>query len=108
MPIEARTMNRRGLMKGALGLSAGAALTPLAWGASRGAHAAAPMLGAALQRPDWHASFDADKEAAAAMRKRLFDQAATDRIPVTGYHMPFPAVGYIEKAGDAYRWVPAS
>jgi glyoxylase-like metal-dependent hydrolase (beta-lactamase superfamily II) len=61
-----------------------------------------------VQRPDWHVSFDADKEAAAATRKRLFDQAATDRIPVTGYHMPFPAVGYIEKSGSAYRWVPAS
>jgi len=61
-----------------------------------------------VQRPDWHVSFDADKEAAAATRKRLFDQAATDRIPVTGYHMPFPSVGYIERSGDAYRWVPAS
>lgn len=61
-----------------------------------------------VQRPDWHVSFDADKEAAAATRKRLFDQAATDRIAVTGYHMPFPAVGYIEKTGSDYRWVPAS
>jgi glyoxylase-like metal-dependent hydrolase (beta-lactamase superfamily II) len=61
-----------------------------------------------VQRPDWHVRFDADKEAAAATRKRLFDQAATDRIAVTGYHMPFPAVGYIEKSGSAYRWVPAS
>ena len=61
-----------------------------------------------VQRPDWHVSFDADKDAAAATRKRLFDQAATDRIAVTGYHMPFPAVGYIEKSGSAYRWVPAS
>jgi hypothetical protein len=44
MPIETRTaMNRRG----ALGLAAGAALAPLAWGAARGARAAAPMLGAA-------------------------------------------------------------
>jgi glyoxylase-like metal-dependent hydrolase (beta-lactamase superfamily II) len=61
-----------------------------------------------VQRPDWHVSFDADKAAAAATRKRLFDQAATDRIAVTGYHMPFPAVGYIEKSGSDYRWVPAS
>jgi glyoxylase-like metal-dependent hydrolase (beta-lactamase superfamily II) len=61
-----------------------------------------------VQRPDWHVRFDADKEAAAATRRRLFDQAATDRIAVTGYHMPFPAVGYIEKSGNEYRWVPAS
>jgi glyoxylase-like metal-dependent hydrolase (beta-lactamase superfamily II) len=61
-----------------------------------------------VQRPDWHVRFDMDKEAAAATRKRLFDMAAADRLAVTGYHMPFPAVGFIEKSGDAYRWVPAS
>jgi glyoxylase-like metal-dependent hydrolase (beta-lactamase superfamily II) len=61
-----------------------------------------------VQRPDWHVRFDMDKEAAAATRKRLFDLAAADRIPVTGYHMPFPAVGYIDRTGSEYRWVPAS
>jgi glyoxylase-like metal-dependent hydrolase (beta-lactamase superfamily II) len=61
-----------------------------------------------VQRPDWHVSFDMDKQAAAASRKMLFDMAATDQIPITGYHMPFPAVGYIEKSGNDYRYVPAS
>jgi glyoxylase-like metal-dependent hydrolase (beta-lactamase superfamily II) len=61
-----------------------------------------------VQRPDWHVRFDMDKEAAALTRRRVFDLAAADRIPVTGYHMPFPAVGYIDKAGDGYRWVPVS
>jgi glyoxylase-like metal-dependent hydrolase (beta-lactamase superfamily II) len=61
-----------------------------------------------VQRPDWHVRFDMDKEAAAATRRRLFDLAAADRIPVTGYHMPFPAVGYIDRVGSDYRWVPAS
>jgi len=59
-----------------------------------------------VQRPDWHVRFDMDKEMSAATRKRIFDLAATDRIPVTGYHMPFPAVGYIDKTGSDYRWVP--
>ncbi len=63
---------------------------------------------ASLQRPDWHVRFDMDKEKAAAARKRVLDMVAADRIPATGYHMPFPAVGYVEKGGDGYRWVPAS
>ena len=63
---------------------------------------------ASLQRPDWHVRFDMDKEGAAATRKRLLDMVAADRIPATGYHMPFPAVGYVERHGAAYRWVPAS
>ena len=61
-----------------------------------------------VQRPDWHVRFDMDKDAAAATRKQLFDMVATDRIPITGYHMPFPAVGYVERSGDGYRYVPAS
>jgi glyoxylase-like metal-dependent hydrolase (beta-lactamase superfamily II) len=61
-----------------------------------------------VQRPDWHVRFDMDKDAAAATRRRVFDMAAAERIPVTGYHMPFPAIGYIEKSQDTYRWVPVS
>ncbi|MCR9257964.1 MAG: MBL fold metallo-hydrolase [Alphaproteobacteria bacterium] len=61
-----------------------------------------------LQRPDWHVRFDMDKEKAAETRKRLFGMIAADRIPFTGYHMPFPAVGYVEAMGEGFRFVPAS
>jgi glyoxylase-like metal-dependent hydrolase (beta-lactamase superfamily II) len=61
-----------------------------------------------LGRPDWHVRFDMDKEQAVASRKRIFDLVAADRIPFTGYHMPFPAVGYVEKQDLGYRYVPAS
>ncbi|MGB3877247.1 MAG: MBL fold metallo-hydrolase [Shinella zoogloeoides] len=61
-----------------------------------------------LQRPDWEVRFDMDKAAAAATRKRVFDMIATDRLPFIGYHMPFPAAGFVEKAGEGYRFVPVS
>lgn len=62
-----------------------------------------------VQKPDWHVGFDMDKEAAVATRKRLFDMAAAERLPVTGYHMPFPAVGFVEALPDgSYRWVQTS
>jgi glyoxylase-like metal-dependent hydrolase (beta-lactamase superfamily II) len=62
-----------------------------------------------VQRPDWHVRFDMDKEAAILTRRRLMDMANAERIPVTGYHMPFPAVGFIEKpTPESYRWVQAS
>jgi glyoxylase-like metal-dependent hydrolase (beta-lactamase superfamily II) len=60
-----------------------------------------------IQRPEWQASFDDDKDAAVATRKRVFDMAATDKLPVVGYHLPFPALGFVERAGASYRWVPA-
>ncbi len=61
-----------------------------------------------LQKPDWHVRFDMDKEAAIAARKSVFGMIAADRIPFTGYHMPSPAVGYVEPLGDGFRYVPAS
>jgi glyoxylase-like metal-dependent hydrolase (beta-lactamase superfamily II) len=61
-----------------------------------------------LQKPDWEVRFDADKAAAAAVRKQVFGQIAADKIPFIGYHMPFPGVGYVEAMGDGFRYVPAS
>lgn len=61
-----------------------------------------------LAKPDWEVRFDQDKAQAAETRRRLLDMLATDRIPFTGYHMPFPAIGFVETAGDGFRYVPAS
>lgn len=61
-----------------------------------------------LARPDWEVKFDADKAQAAATRRALLGQIAADRVPFIGYHMPFPAMGFIETDGDGFRYVPAS
>ncbi|MEL6978675.1 MAG: MBL fold metallo-hydrolase [Pseudomonadota bacterium] len=63
---------------------------------------------ASLQRPDWHVRFDMDKAAAAATRKAVFDMIAAERIPFTGYHMPFPSIGYVRAAHTGYRYIAAS
>ncbi len=60
-----------------------------------------------IQHPEWHVAFDQDKDAAIATRKRIFDMVSADKVAVTGYHMPFPAVGFVEKSGTSYRWVAA-
>jgi glyoxylase-like metal-dependent hydrolase (beta-lactamase superfamily II) len=59
-----------------------------------------------LQRPDWHVRFDMDKEKAVAARKEVLGMIAADRIPFVGYHMPPPAVGYLETKGEGFRFVP--
>ncbi|NJM29303.1 MAG: MBL fold metallo-hydrolase [Rhizobiales bacterium] len=50
-----------------------------------------------MERPQWHVLFDMDKEQAIATRTRMLDMLATDKIPFSSYHMPFPAVGFVEK-----------
>ncbi len=59
-----------------------------------------------LQRPDWHVRFDMDKEMAVAARRQVLGMIAADRIPFIGYHMPPPAVGYLETKGVGFRFVP--
>lgn len=60
-----------------------------------------------LQRPDWEVRFDMNKKKAAEARKEIFGMIAADKIPFTGYHMPFPNVGYVEAMGSGFRYVPA-
>lgn len=60
-----------------------------------------------LQYPDSLVGFDDDKDMAIKTRKRVLDMAATDELMVIGYHMPYPAVGHVERQGDSYRWVSA-
>lgn len=59
-----------------------------------------------LAKPDWEVRFDMDKAAAAATRRAVLGMIADERLPFVGYHMPFPAVGYVEVAGDGFRYVP--
>ena len=60
-----------------------------------------------MAHPDWQIVFDFDGDRAAATRRRVLDMVAADRIRVTGYHFPFPANGYVARAGNGFRFVPA-
>jgi glyoxylase-like metal-dependent hydrolase (beta-lactamase superfamily II) len=61
-----------------------------------------------LRNPDWQVMFDSEPEKAVVTRRRIFDMASAEKILVSGYHFPFPGLGYIEKAGTGYRLVPAA
>ena len=61
-----------------------------------------------IQHPDWHAHFDYDKEKAVTTRERLLAMAADQRILVAGHHMPFPGLGYVQRAQNSFRWLPIS
>ncbi len=58
--------------------------------------------------PDWEVRFDMDKAAAAATRRKVLGMIAADRIPMIGYHMPFPGMGYLETRDSGFRYVPAT
>ncbi|MFL1876421.1 MBL fold metallo-hydrolase [Hansschlegelia beijingensis] len=59
-----------------------------------------------VRNPGWHAVFDMDPELAETTRRRMLDMVAADRLPIAGYHFPFPAVGHIARRGTSYTFVP--
>ena len=61
-----------------------------------------------LAYPDWEVKFDMDKEAAAKTRRKVLGMLAADRVPMIGYHMPFPAAGFVESHDQGFRYVPVS
>ncbi|WP_299080856.1 MBL fold metallo-hydrolase [uncultured Ruegeria sp.] len=58
--------------------------------------------------PEWEVRFDMDKAAATESRRNVLGLLAADKVPMIGYHMPFPAAGYVESRGDGFRFVPVS
>ncbi len=61
-----------------------------------------------LYHPEWFFDFDADAEATVSTRRRIFDMAVKEHLPVIAYHLTFPGLGYIEQDGDHYTWRPKS
>ncbi len=61
-----------------------------------------------LAHPDWEVKFDRDKAAAAQSRRKVLGMLAADKVPMVGYHMPWPGVGFVEARGDGFHYVPHS
>jgi glyoxylase-like metal-dependent hydrolase (beta-lactamase superfamily II) len=59
------------------------------------------------RNPEWRVWADMNPDQALTTRRKLLDMVAADRLPITGYHYPFPAVGHITKLGNGYDFVPA-
>ena len=59
-----------------------------------------------VRNPDWAVMFDMDAEMARQTRRRLLEQAIERNWLVSGYHMPFPAVGRVARRGSGYDFVP--
>lgn len=60
-----------------------------------------------LEHPGWVAAFDTLPDQTAATRRALCQRAAATGALVLAFHFaPFPGLGRILQAGDAYHWQP--
>jgi glyoxylase-like metal-dependent hydrolase (beta-lactamase superfamily II) len=60
-----------------------------------------------FEHPDWHNGFEHDPEEATRVRINLLREVAASGELLVATHMPFPSIGHVAVAGDAFRWVPA-
>ena len=63
--------------------------------------------GVFMRNPDFKIMFDNDADVAVATRRKLYDMASVEKLPIIGYHFPFPSAGYVEKDGTGFRLVQA-
>jgi len=59
-----------------------------------------------LAEPDWALSFDMDPASAIAVRRKLFDRAASERALTFASHFPWPGIGHVKADGKAWEWAP--
>lgn len=52
--------------------------------------------------------FDSDQKAAAAARRKVFDEAAKGGTMIGAAHLQFPGMGYLAREGKGYRFIPVN
>jgi glyoxylase-like metal-dependent hydrolase (beta-lactamase superfamily II) len=89
------------------GHTAGHSVVRLASGGDRLTFVGDAVLPVGFDHPDWHNAFEHEPEQAARVRVDLLRELAASRELMVGCHLPFPSVGRVAVAGDAFRFVPA-
>jgi glyoxylase-like metal-dependent hydrolase (beta-lactamase superfamily II) len=63
---------------------------------------------ASFQHPKAKFGYDTIPDLAIRNRARLIERAAADRTKLLGYHWTHPGVGFAEREGNGFRYVPVS
>jgi glyoxylase-like metal-dependent hydrolase (beta-lactamase superfamily II) len=59
-----------------------------------------------LAHPEWFFGFDAIPEQASETRKAVFGRAADEKLQILAYHFPFPGIGFIDRDGEGFKFLP--
>jgi len=89
------------------GHTPGHSIVRVASGGDRLTFAGDLVFAVGFEHPDWHNGFEHYPEEAARARIGLLRELAETGGLLVATHMPFPSIGHVAVAGDAFRWVPA-
>jgi glyoxylase-like metal-dependent hydrolase (beta-lactamase superfamily II) len=88
------------------GHTPGHSVVRLASGGDRLTFAGDLVFTVGFEHPEWYNGFEHDPEEAFRARVRLLRELAASGELLVATHMPFPSVGHVAVAGDAFRFVP--
>ena len=57
-----------------------------------------------VENPAWYSEFDFDPAQVVVTRRRIFEQAATERALLQAYHLSFPGLGYVVRREPGLQW----
>lgn len=57
-----------------------------------------------FHNPEWFIAFDHDPLQSIDTRKKVFAQAAAERVRCYGFHVPWPGLGQVIPVGKGYLW----
>jgi glyoxylase-like metal-dependent hydrolase (beta-lactamase superfamily II) len=58
------------------------------------------------RNPGWHVFYDQDGKMAEATRRKIYDMLVAEKMPVQGFHYPFPSLAHVERSATGYREIP--
>ena len=88
------------------GHTIGHSVVRLASGGDRLTFAGDAVLPSNFDHPEWYNAFEHDPEEAAGVRISLLRELAETGELLVACHLPFPSVGHVALAGNAFRFVP--
>jgi glyoxylase-like metal-dependent hydrolase (beta-lactamase superfamily II) len=60
-----------------------------------------------FEHPAWRFGYDMLSDLAISNRQSLLERAAAEKLKLLGYHWAYPGVGFAERKGTAFQFVPA-
>ena len=59
-----------------------------------------------VKHPTWGVVWDVDFDLAAESRQKVLDEMAKEKRLLMATHLPFPGLGFVEKEGNGFNWIP--
>jgi glyoxylase-like metal-dependent hydrolase (beta-lactamase superfamily II) len=56
--------------------------------------------------PDAESVYDTDRDLGVRTRLRLLERLVADRLPIVGYHHPWPGLGRVDRVDGTFRFIP--